>query len=75
LKGKKHIGIIGGGASGLSAIKELTAQGHKVTCFEQSQIIGGIYTKSYDNTLLTTSSLLTSFSDYSDGLEERPRFW
>jgi hypothetical protein len=47
----------------------------KVTCFEKSPLIGGVYTKSYDSTLLTTSSLLTSFSDYSDGKEDRPRFW
>ena len=37
--------------------------------------IGGVYTKSYDSTLLTTSSLLTAYSDYSDGKEDRPRFW
>mmetsp|Transcript_31644 Transcript_31644/g.71137 ORF Transcript_31644/g.71137 Transcript_31644/m.71137 type:complete len:635 (-) Transcript_31644:271-2175(-) len=74
-EGKKHICVIGAGASGLTAIKELTAAGHKVTCFEQSPRIGGVYTKSYDSTLLTTSSLLTAFSDYSDGLENRPRFW
>jgi cation diffusion facilitator CzcD-associated flavoprotein CzcO len=28
--GKKHIAVIGAGASGLTAIKELLAQGHKV---------------------------------------------
>jgi NADPH-dependent glutamate synthase beta subunit-like oxidoreductase len=72
---KKHICVIGAGASGLTAIKELTALGHKVTCLEMSVRIGGVYTKSYDSTLLTTSSLLTAFSDYSDGLEDRPRFW
>ena len=37
--------------------------------------IGGVYTKSYDSTLLTTSSLLTAYSDYTDGKEDRPRFW
>jgi len=74
-EGKKHIAVIGAGASGLTAIKELTAMGHKVTCLEASPRIGGVYTKSYDSTLLTTSSLLTAYSDYSDGLEARPRFW
>jgi len=29
-EGKKHIAVIGAGASGLTAIKELTAMGHKV---------------------------------------------
>ena len=34
-------------------------------CFEESIRIGGVYTKSYDRTMLTTSSVLTAFSDYS----------
>ena len=53
------------GASGLTVMKELTALGHKVMCFEESIRIGGVYTKSYDRTMLTTSSVLTAFSDYS----------
>ncbi|CAM9408227.1 unnamed protein product [Choristocarpus tenellus] len=72
---KKKIAIIGAGASGLTVMKELTALGHKVMCFEVLPVIGGVYAKSYDNTMLTTSSCLTSFSDYSDGLEDKPRFW
>jgi hypothetical protein len=47
----------------------------QTTCFETLPRIGGVYCKSYDNTLLTTSSLLTAYSSYSDGKEESPLFW
>jgi len=56
-------------------MKQLLEFGHSVTCFEMSPRMGGVYTKSYDNTILTTSSLLTAFSDYSDGKENLPKFW
>lgn len=72
---KKHVCIIGGGASGIIVMKELLALGHKVTCFEMLPVIGGVYVKCYAHTILTTSSLLTAFSDYSDGKEADPRFW
>ncbi|KAJ1451375.1 flavin-binding monooxygenase-like subfamily [Pelagophyceae sp. CCMP2097] len=72
---KKSVCVIGCGASGLAVIKELTALGHSVRCFDENVRIGGVYTKSYDNTMLTTSSLLTAYSDYSDGKEDAPKFW
>jgi len=56
-------------------LKELTALGHTATAFELLPVIGGVYAKSYDNTYLTTSSLLTAFSDYSQGCEDKPKFW
>merc|ERR1719269_58737 len=72
---KKSVAVIGAGASGLTVMKELTSLGHSVVCFEENIRIGGVYTKSYDRTMLTTSSLLTAYSDYSDGREDRPKFW
>jgi len=72
---KKHICVIGGGSSGLIVMKELLQLGHTVECFGQLPAIGGVYIKSYQNTILTTSSLLTAWSDYSDGQESNPRFW
>jgi len=72
---KKTCCVIGAGASGLTVMKELTSLGHKVMCFEESIRIGGVYTKSYDRTMLTTSSVLTAFSDYSQGTEARPKFF
>jgi dimethylaniline monooxygenase (N-oxide forming) len=72
---KKHVCIIGGGSSGLIVMKELKALGHTFECFEVLPTIGGVYVKSYSNTILTTSSLLTAWSDHSDGRESSPKFW
>jgi len=74
-QGKKSILVIGAGASGLTVMKELKELGHTPICIEENMRIGGVYTKSYDRTMLTTSSLLTAYSDYSDGREDRPVFW
>lgn len=43
--------------------------------FDTLPRLGGVYAKSYDNTLLTTSSLLTAYSSFSDGKEDSPVFW
>lgn len=72
---KKHHCIIGGGTSGLVLMKELQALGHTFECFEVLSTIGGVYIKSYQDTILTTSSLITAWSDYSDGKETDPKFW
>lgn len=72
---KKHCCIIGGGSSGLILMKELQELGHTFECFEQLPQVGGVYVKSYQNTILTTSSLLTAWSDHSDGREDQPVFW
>ena len=52
---KKSVAVIGAGASGLTVMKELTQLGHSVVCFEENIRIGGVYCKSYDRTMLTTS--------------------
>ena len=49
--------------------------GSIVDCYDDNVRIGGVYTKSYDQTKLTTSSVLTAFSDYSTGLEDKPEFY
>ena len=74
-EGKKSCLVVGAGASGLAVMKELTALNHTVKCFDENVRIGGVYTSSYDRTMLTTSSLLTAYSDYSDGREDKPVFW
>lgn len=56
-------------------MKELQAVGHSFQCFETLPYVGGVYVKSYENTILTTSSLLTAWSDHSDGKEKDPTFW
>ncbi|KAG5175302.1 flavin-binding monooxygenase-like subfamily [Tribonema minus] len=74
-EGKKHFLVIGAGSSGLVVMRELTALGHSVSCFESSAVLGGVYAKTYDNTILTTSSLLTAYAEFSDGREDCPKFW
>lgn len=74
-KAKKHVCVIGSGSSGLIVMKELLALGHTVECFELLPALGGVYVKSYQSTILTTSSLLTAWSDHSDGKEANPKFW
>ena len=72
---RKHVGIIGGGSSAIILMKELQDAGHTFEAFEMLPTIGGVYVKSYESTVLTTSSLLTAWSDYSDGKESTPKFW
>lgn len=72
---KKHVCVIGGGSSGLMVMKELQNVGHTFQCFELLPNVGGVYVKAYQNTILTTSSLLTAWSDHSDGNERNPKFW
>lgn len=72
---KKHICVIGGGSSALIVMKELQLLGHTFEAFEKLPTIGGVYVRSYHNTILTTSSLLTAWSDHSDGRENDPKFW
>ena len=62
--GKKHVCIIGGGSSGLIVMKELKEKGHTFECFELLPAVGGVYVKSYENTILTTSSLLTGLTKF-----------
>jgi dimethylaniline monooxygenase (N-oxide forming) len=72
---KKHHCIIGGGSSALVLMKELKAKGHTFEAFERMPAVGGVYVTAYQDTILTTSSLLTAWSDHSDGKEDNPKFW
>lgn len=72
---KKHVCVIGGGSSALIVMKELKMLGHTFESFERLPTVGGVYVKAYQNTILTTSSLLTAWSDHSDGREFDPKFW
>jgi cation diffusion facilitator CzcD-associated flavoprotein CzcO len=62
---RRRIAVIGAGPSGLVTAKELIQQSHDVVAFEQQPMIGGVFANHYDELLLTSSNLLTSFGDHS----------
>ena len=43
--------VVGAGASGIVMVKELLEAGHTPICVEASSKIGGVFVKSYDNTI------------------------
>lgn len=49
--------------------------GIATTCFELLPRLGGVFAKSYDGLLMTSSNVITQFSSYSDGEEAAPRHW
>jgi dimethylaniline monooxygenase (N-oxide forming) len=72
--------VIGAGASGLVAIKELKEEGHDVTCYEQYDKVGGVFYHNNnkggvsDLTLLTISNYFMAFSSYFPN-EEECHYW
>jgi dimethylaniline monooxygenase (N-oxide forming) len=72
---KKHVCVIGAGPSGLIVMKELQDGQHTFKAFDANTYVGGAFVKSYDSTLMTTSSLLSAWSDHSDSKEANPTFW
>jgi dimethylaniline monooxygenase (N-oxide forming) len=73
----KRVAVIGAGPSGLCTTKELLAEGHQPTCFERSRGIGGVFRFDehegvvWESCRLTSSGLLTAFSDFPVSLEEQ----
>ncbi len=58
------------------ATKELLEKGFDDTiCLEQSDKLGGVFAKSYDNLLLTSSVTFSMFSDYWVGEGKSHNFW
>ena len=72
---KKHICVIGAGPAGLRVTKDLIEMGHTVSCFEKMPKLGGVFLKTYDNMRFVSSSILSAWSDYSDGQEHTPTYW
>ena len=52
--------VIGAGAAGLVAVKELRREGHRVTVFEQSDDIGGVWRCKDASTACASQSSVTS---------------
>jgi dimethylaniline monooxygenase (N-oxide forming) len=66
----KRVAVVGAGPSGLATVKELLAEGHSPTCFEKADAPGGVFRFGetdgvvWESCRLTSSGLLTAFSDY-----------
>jgi len=66
----KRVAVIGAGPSGLVTVKELLEEGHSPTCLERAAGLGGVFRFDehegvvWDSCRLTSSGLLTQFSDY-----------
>jgi len=73
---KKRIGVVGGGLSGITTIKQLRDEGHDVICFEKGPTLGGVFAPNgcYDSTMLTISNYFMAFSDFLP-TDERLKFW
>ncbi|RIA08514.1 dimethylaniline monooxygenase (N-oxide forming) [Flavobacteriaceae bacterium MAR_2010_72] len=68
--------VIGAGPGGIVATKELLEKGfNDVLCLEQSSELGGVFTRSYDNLLLTSSVTFSMFSDFWVGEGKSHHFW
>eukprot|EP00736_Rhodelphis_marinus_P003217 Rmarinus@m.15787 len=66
---KKNVCIIGAGVSGIATAKELNEHGHEVICYEKAPQVGGVWAFGVGvgvtkNTMSTSSSIVTSYSDF-----------
>lgn len=68
--------VVGAGPGGIVATKELLEKGFDdVICLEQSETLGGVFSGSYDNLLLTSSVTFSMFSDFWVGDGNSHNFW
>lgn len=68
--------VIGAGPGGIVATKEfLEKDFNNVVCLEQSNTLGGVFAKGYDNLLLTSSVTFSMFSDFWVGEGKSHSFW
>jgi Flavin-binding monooxygenase-like len=69
------VAVIGAGPAGLAFTKELSEAGQEVVCFEGADRVGGVFARPYDGARLTSSNLVTPFSDFRDEREGRAMIW
>ena len=68
--------VIGAGPGGLTATKEMLEKGFEdVICLEKTNSLGGVFSNTYDNLLLTSSVTFSMFSDFWVGDGNDHNFW
>ena len=68
--------VVGAGPGGIVTTKELLEKGFENTiCLEQSDQLGGVFSRSYQNLVLTSSVTFSMFSDYWVGEGMNHHFW
>src|SRR3954465_9427800 len=74
---KLRVCVVGAGASGLTALKEVLEEGHSAVCFERENVPGGVFTTgvAYDPMHLTVSQYFMAYSSFPPPLEEERRHW
>ncbi|WP_447348642.1 NAD(P)-binding protein, partial [Salmonella enterica] len=56
--------VIGAGAAGMSALRQLRDAGYDVDCFEKTDRVGGHWNTDYDALHLITSRDMTGFEGF-----------
>ena len=69
------VAVTGAGPAGLAFLKELKETGSDAVCFEATHHVGGVFARPYDGARLTTSNLVTPFSNFRDRREGRATVW
>ena len=68
--------ILGAGPAGLVCTKELLENGiENVVCLEMAPDLGGTFRRSYDSLTLTTSAVMSMFSDFWIGDDQVLEVW
>lgn len=68
--------IIGAGPGGVVCAKELMENGiENIVCLEKAPHLGGTFAKSYDELTLTTSAVMSMFSDFWIGDDQTYEVW
>lgn len=67
--------VIGAGPGGIVCMKELVEQGANALCLERGDSMGGTFDRTYDNLVLTSSAVMSMYSDFWIGDEHVQSMW